>query len=233
MTSLFARCRESGSSGCLLGYRSERRPQGKSEGPAPRHPLSRWWVAHHDLGVKTWSQIINDCKSRLRFFAEKLKYAPDRDSSLQHLKTTYHKYLADLFAPKVEEADNAKAVEPQPSAGDSTWFRASTCGSPRGVNRALGGKWGARPQGRNHRRRPEAAAATPPSLCRRSGCDCHWTGLRQRQETLRLRQLSKERHRVIYGHSETNLLFRQPRAICAQLYQSTFDHGSGFSREYR
>jgi len=72
------------------------------------------------IWVKTWSQIINDCKSRLRFFAEKLKYAPDRDSSLQHLKTTYHKYLADLFAPKVEEADNAKAVEPQPSAGDST-----------------------------------------------------------------------------------------------------------------
>jgi hypothetical protein len=53
------------------------------------------------IWVKTWSQVINDCKSRLRFFAEKLKYAPDRDSSLQHLKTTYHKYLADLFAPSL------------------------------------------------------------------------------------------------------------------------------------
>jgi len=30
------------------------------------------------IWVKTRSQIINDCKSRLRFFAEKLKYAPDR-----------------------------------------------------------------------------------------------------------------------------------------------------------
>ncbi|MFZ3324591.1 MAG: ATP-binding protein, partial [Methylocella sp.] len=43
------------------------------------------------IWVKTWSQIVNDCKARLRFFAEKLNYTPDRDSSLAHLKTTYHK----------------------------------------------------------------------------------------------------------------------------------------------
>jgi hypothetical protein len=49
------------------------------------------------IWVKTWSQIVNDCRSRMRFFAEKLNYMPDRDSSLTHLKTTYHKYLADLF----------------------------------------------------------------------------------------------------------------------------------------
>ncbi len=60
------------------------------------------------IWVKTWSQLINDCRSRLRFFAEKLSYAPDHDSSLAHLKSTYHKYLADLFAPKVETVDAAK-----------------------------------------------------------------------------------------------------------------------------
>ncbi len=54
------------------------------------------------IWVKTWSQIINECRSRLRFFSEKLGYAPDRDASLAHLKTTYSKYLADLFA--TEEA---------------------------------------------------------------------------------------------------------------------------------
>jgi hypothetical protein len=58
------------------------------------------------IWVKTWSQIVNDCKARLRFFAEKLNYTPDRDSSLSHLKTTYHKYLADLFAA------NDKPTEP-------------------------------------------------------------------------------------------------------------------------
>ena len=58
------------------------------------------------IWVKTWSQIMNDCKARLRFFAEKLNYTPDRDSSLSHLKSTYHKYLADLFTAQAErEAD--------------------------------------------------------------------------------------------------------------------------------
>ena len=49
------------------------------------------------IWVKTWSQVINDCKARLRFFEEKLSYTPDRDSSLEHLNNTYQKYLADLF----------------------------------------------------------------------------------------------------------------------------------------
>jgi hypothetical protein len=60
------------------------------------------------IWVKTWSQIINECKARLRFFAEKLNYAPDRDSSIAHLRTTYHKYLADLFAAKVEAVEEKK-----------------------------------------------------------------------------------------------------------------------------
>jgi hypothetical protein len=37
--------------------------------------------------------------------------AVTRDSSLAHLKTTYHKYLADLFAPQVEIIELAKASE--------------------------------------------------------------------------------------------------------------------------
>ena len=54
------------------------------------------------IWVKTWSQVINDCKARLRFFEEKLNYTPDRDSSLEHLNSTYQKYLADLFTAKSE-----------------------------------------------------------------------------------------------------------------------------------
>lgn len=63
------------------------------------------------IWVKTWSQIINECKSRLRFFAEKLNYSPDRDSSLAHLKTTYHKYLADLFTATDEPLSEPDPVE--------------------------------------------------------------------------------------------------------------------------
>ncbi len=62
------------------------------------------------IWVKTWSQLINDCRSRLRFFAEKLNYAPDRDSSMEHLKTTYSKYLADLFS---EDAELTSTDEPE------------------------------------------------------------------------------------------------------------------------
>src|ERR1700746_2506708 len=45
---------------------------------------------------------------RYGFFAEKLNYTPDRDSSLSHLKTTYHNYLADLFAEAVELAKTSE-----------------------------------------------------------------------------------------------------------------------------
>ncbi len=59
------------------------------------------------IWVKTWSQIISDCRARLRFFSEKLNYAPDRDASVAHLKATYHKYLADLFSADLEVSDSA------------------------------------------------------------------------------------------------------------------------------
>jgi hypothetical protein len=58
-------------------------------------------------------QIVNGCRSRLRFFAEKLNYTPDRDSSMAHLKSTYHKYLADLFAARVDAAEPVKTADDQ------------------------------------------------------------------------------------------------------------------------
>lgn len=60
------------------------------------------------IWVKTWSQVINECKARLRFFAEKLNYTPDRDRSLEHLQTTYHKYLAELFAVQTTDANEQR-----------------------------------------------------------------------------------------------------------------------------
>jgi len=61
------------------------------------------------IWVKTWSQVIDDCKRRLQFFQEKLNYQPDRDSSLAHLKTTYAKYTADLF--EAQESSSSDAEE--------------------------------------------------------------------------------------------------------------------------
>lgn len=62
------------------------------------------------IWVKTWSQVINDCKARLQFFEEKLQYTPDRDSSLDHLSNTYQKYLADLFTAKSATDDTAESA---------------------------------------------------------------------------------------------------------------------------
>lgn len=56
------------------------------------------------IWVKTWAQVIAECRARLNFFAEKLSYQPDRDASLGHLKTTYEKYLGDLFNKREEQA---------------------------------------------------------------------------------------------------------------------------------
>jgi len=72
------------------------------------------------IWVKSWSQLINDCRSRLKFFAEKLSYTPDRDSSLEHLKTTYSKYLADLFTEDAIEipAGSKVAREEEAEAAD-------------------------------------------------------------------------------------------------------------------
>lgn len=68
------------------------------------------------IWLKTWSQIINECRARLRFFAEKLNYTPDRDSSLSHLKTTYQRYLADLFATRAECEAEQKSVPAEQTA---------------------------------------------------------------------------------------------------------------------
>ena len=59
------------------------------------------------IWIRTWSQIISNCRARLRFFSEKLNYAPDWDASMTHLQTTYNKYLADLFS--VESDPTARA----------------------------------------------------------------------------------------------------------------------------
>jgi hypothetical protein len=75
------------------------------------------------IWVKTWAQVIEDCERRLRFFQNKLNYIPDRDSSLSHLKTTYKKYLADLFAQKdkssepAEEANSESAEDHDSTSG--------------------------------------------------------------------------------------------------------------------
>jgi hypothetical protein len=63
------------------------------------------------IWVKTWGQIIDSCKARLRFFQERLEFMADKDAGLKHLKKTYDKYL-----PKHLRADSTGA---EPAPGDA------------------------------------------------------------------------------------------------------------------
>ncbi|MGE0743435.1 MAG: ATP-binding protein [Hyphomonadaceae bacterium] len=48
--------------------------------------------------AKTWGQVIEEAKARMRFFQEKLGYTPDRDASREHLRKAYAKHVGALFA---------------------------------------------------------------------------------------------------------------------------------------
>ncbi len=46
------------------------------------------------IWVRTWSEILNDCRTRLQLFEKELNYNADRDESLAFLQKTYAKILA-------------------------------------------------------------------------------------------------------------------------------------------
>ena len=59
------------------------------------------------IWAKSWAEIIEDAQARMRFFQERLGYTPDRDASLQHLRTTYEKHVGELLSSRVEKNNAA------------------------------------------------------------------------------------------------------------------------------
>lgn len=53
------------------------------------------------IWVKTWGQIISECKGRLKFYQERLKYAADQDSALEYIRKTHGKYLPEVLKEQV------------------------------------------------------------------------------------------------------------------------------------
>jgi len=45
------------------------------------------------IWVKTWGQVIESCRSRLKLFQEKLNYASDENSGLEYLQKVHNQYL--------------------------------------------------------------------------------------------------------------------------------------------
>jgi hypothetical protein len=50
------------------------------------------------IWVKTWGQIIDDCKARLQFFQERLNYLADESSGLEYLRRAHERYLPKEIA---------------------------------------------------------------------------------------------------------------------------------------
>ena len=60
------------------------------------------------IGVKTWSQVIEDNKARLQFFQEKLEHQVDQGTALRHLQEKYEKFLRGVVEEESakEESDH-------------------------------------------------------------------------------------------------------------------------------
>jgi hypothetical protein len=65
------------------------------------------------IWVKTWGQIIHDCKTRLRIFQTALNLTADKDIGLDYLKKTYERILRgdDVEEAEPETQEAAKSQE--------------------------------------------------------------------------------------------------------------------------
>lgn len=62
----------------------------------PRGQLSQTDDGRIEVWVKTWSEIIAECKARLRFVQEHLQTNISKEASLKYLQETYDKYLTGI-----------------------------------------------------------------------------------------------------------------------------------------
>lgn len=71
----------------------------------PRGQVYKSEEGNIEVWCKTWPEIIDECKARMRFVQEKLQANIDKESALEYLKSTYEKYL--LGVADVQEYDEA------------------------------------------------------------------------------------------------------------------------------
>ncbi len=64
----------------------------------PRKQIRIW--------VKSWGQIIESCRARLKFFQQKLEYSSDNESALKLLRKIHSKYLPDDMQTQDESSTN-------------------------------------------------------------------------------------------------------------------------------
>lgn len=86
--------------------RNQTRQRGK-----PRGQVFQSEDGNVEVWVKTWAEVLAECRSRLKFVQDHLQANVDKESSLRYLKRTYEKYLTGVTIPDTEdEAAEDQAV---------------------------------------------------------------------------------------------------------------------------
>jgi len=57
------------------------------------------------IWAKSWGQIIEECRSRLQFYSERLAYVSDDDSAIEYLKAVHGKYLLNSVVVNKPKSD--------------------------------------------------------------------------------------------------------------------------------
>ena len=60
-------------------------------------------AANVSIWVKTWAQVLDENRTRLQFFQERLEYEADKGGSLKHLQEQYANFLKGMFVEESEE----------------------------------------------------------------------------------------------------------------------------------
>ena len=55
--------------------------------------------------VVTWGELLETCRARLTFFQERLRYVPDDEDAVGHLRALYNRYLPKALVDNAAEAD--------------------------------------------------------------------------------------------------------------------------------
>lgn len=64
-----------------------------------------------EVWVKTWAEVLAECKSRMQFVQDHLQANVDKESSLRYLKRTYDKYLIGIAISDSEEVTESYGTE--------------------------------------------------------------------------------------------------------------------------
>jgi hypothetical protein len=73
----------------------------------PLHPGRIFKSDVSSIWVKTWAQVLEDNRSRLQFFQERLEYEADKGAALRKLQDQHAKLLQGVLDdPPKETADN-------------------------------------------------------------------------------------------------------------------------------